>query len=95
MTYKPSDYGITPLGQHLADSHRRGTVIAVGLCLLVAAYLIAVWASAFQASVIIVGAVVLLVVILLAYRARRGDHLETNRLMDEEIVRDFGPWGER
>jgi hypothetical protein len=90
--YKPSDYGITPLGDHLAASHRRGIAYAIALGLLAAITTGAFIASGYQLSGLIAGLVALLIASLLAGRSRRADHRETDRLMDEDIVREFGPW---
>jgi hypothetical protein len=82
---------MTPLDEHLTASRRRSKLRGIGLVVLLGVYLVACLASR-QLSVIIAGGLVLFVATLLAERSRRADVRETNRLMDEDIVREFGPW---
>lgn len=84
--------GQARLQAHLDKSQVRGLTHGIALALLLGIYLAAVILSGYQISVLIAGGLVLLVATLLADRSRRADHRETDRLMDEEILREFGPW---
>lgn len=79
----------TGLPEHLVASRQHGRNYAIALALLLVTYVTAIWVSGWATAVIVVGAVVCLVAILLAYRTRRQDHLETDRLMIEAMRRDF------
>jgi len=70
------------LQRHLERSGREGAYMAVGLAVAVIAYVAAIWAANWNIGVVIAGAIVLLVVILLAYRIRRATFQEIDRLID-------------
>lgn len=78
------------LDEHLAASDRRGRMYWIGLGILVAVYMTAIWMSDWSIGVTITGAIVCSLIVLLAYRSRRWDHLETDRLIDGAAKRDLG-----
>lgn len=77
------EYGISPLGAHLAATRQRGRIYLIGLTALVGSYAVAIWPSGWNTGVIVAGCIVCLIVILLAYRIRHADALETDRLLGE------------
>lgn len=88
--YNPRDYGIQPaydLAAHMAASRRRGRAFAVGLVILFAIYLLAIWQTGGQAGVIIAGGLLFLVAAGLAYRSWLAALQETDRLIDEMIAK--------
>ena len=79
-----------PLGKHLAESNRRGWVYVIGLAIIGVVYAILIWRSGWNVGVVVSGALIWIAAMGLAYRSRRWDHLETDRLIDEQAKRDLG-----
>jgi len=74
-----------PLTQHLEQSRRMGWFLIIMFGIVLVVYMAAVVLSGFAPGVIFTGAVVILIGVVLAYRTRRADILETDRLLDEAI----------